>query len=151
MIEENILRDGQASESRLISWKIMPIPARREASGECSVEGNAEHFDRSGGRRMDAIEDFQDRRFAGAVFAEQRMDFALLDVEADVVERANAAKLLGDAGHAHRVSSATGCAFIDASSANRRHVDGDGRVPPQIPSPLPVGAGARLQTTSCSP
>ena len=46
------------------------------------------------GRRMDAVEDLEDRRLARAILAEQRMDLAAEHFETDVVERAHAAECL---------------------------------------------------------
>ena len=46
---------------------------------------------------IDAGQDLHQRRFAGAVFAHQRMDFAGPELEADVAKRCDAAETLGDA------------------------------------------------------
>ena len=46
------------------------------------------------GRLVDAGKDLDERRFAGAVFAEKRQDFTLADIQRDVVERARSAKAL---------------------------------------------------------
>ena len=48
---------------------------------------------------MHAGDDLDQRRFAGAVLAEQRMDLARAHVEVDVLERSDAGERLGDAGH----------------------------------------------------
>ena len=49
---------------------------------------------------MNPVQDLEDRRLAGAVSAEQRMDLAGKDFEADVVKRPHTPKGLGNAGHA---------------------------------------------------
>ena len=55
-------------------------------------------------------EDIHQAGLAGAVFAEQRVDLAALDVQAGVVDGQHVAKALGDVAHAerrgHRVFSA---------------------------------------------
>ncbi len=52
-----------------------------------------------GAGRIDAREDFHQRRFAGAVFADHCMDLALFDGEVHIRERFDAWKRLGDAAH----------------------------------------------------
>ena len=49
---------------------------------------------------MHAGENLDQRRFAGAVVADQRDDFAGVDVEVDVGQRRDRAKVLGDAAQA---------------------------------------------------
>ena len=46
---------------------------------------------------MDAAEDLDEGRFAGAVFAQQGMHFARQNLEVDAAQRPHAAKALGDA------------------------------------------------------
>ena len=58
----------------------------------------AAEADLAGGRRLDAGEDGNQRRFAGAVLAENDVDLAGPKVEIDPVERENAGKLLADPG-----------------------------------------------------
>ena len=53
-------------------------PDRRRLAGEADLAGVG---------LVDARQDFDQRRFAGAVLAEQRMDLAATDVEIDVIER----------------------------------------------------------------
>ena len=66
-----------------------------------------------GSRRLDAGDDLDQRRLAGAVLADQAMHLAGLDVQVDLAQRMHAAEDLGDvleleeAGH-RRDSSATG-------------------------------------------
>jgi hypothetical protein len=48
---------------------------------------------------MNAGENFDKGRFAGAIFPEQGNDFTAVDAEIDAIERPCAAELLGDAAH----------------------------------------------------
>ena len=66
---------------RLISWKIMAMPARRAASAVKLGQRHAVDHDRARRRRLDAVQDLQDRRLAGAVVAEQGVDLARANVE----------------------------------------------------------------------
>ena len=50
--------------------------------------------DRAGGRRQGAGEQVEDRALARAVWADQAEDFALIDLERDVVDRSEAAEAL---------------------------------------------------------
>ena len=72
--------------TRLISWKIIPMPARFEASGLCSVSVRSVDLDLAGAWFVNAVQDLEDRRFAGAVLAEQRMNLATAHVEADIFQ-----------------------------------------------------------------
>ena len=49
--------------------------------------------------RLRARQDFQQRRFAGALLAEQRMDLAGGDLQMHAFQRLDAGKLLGDSCH----------------------------------------------------
>ena len=48
---------------------------------------------------VDAGQDFDQRRFAGAVLAQQRVDLAAADVEIDVIEREGPGEALDESGH----------------------------------------------------
>ena len=48
---------------------------------------------------MEAVENLHQRAFAGAIFAEQRVNFARLDRQVDVVVREHARKALYDVLH----------------------------------------------------
>src|ERR1700722_3491807 len=65
-------------------------------------EWRAIDLDTAGARGMHAVEDFENRRFPGAVLAEQSVNFAAEDFKIDIIEGANAAEMLGYAGHPHR-------------------------------------------------
>ncbi|MNT41147.1 hypothetical protein D3C72_1775000 [compost metagenome] len=52
-----------------------------------------------GAGRIDARKHLHQRRLAGAVFADQRVDLALAHLEADIVQGLHARKRLGDATH----------------------------------------------------
>ena len=58
--------------------------------------------DLAGVRPVHAAEDADQRRFSGAVLADQRVDFARHHVEIDVVQRARRAEVLADAARACR-------------------------------------------------
>ncbi len=65
------------------------------------VDGNGLAIDRNfaGVGALRAGQDLHERRFAGAVFADQCVHFAGLQVERNVFERANTGKRLPDAAH----------------------------------------------------
>ena len=77
-------------------WNTMPMPSLRAARG-LATDGLAvpQHLALVG--RHDAVDHLDQRRFAGAVLAEQRVDLAGLDLEIDVVVGEHARKLLADA------------------------------------------------------
>ncbi len=52
--------------------------------------------DAAAGRRQELGREIEDRRLAGAIRADQRVDRAAIDVERQVLDRGEAAKLLGD-------------------------------------------------------
>ena len=52
-----------------------------------------------GAGRIDARQHLHQRRFAGAVLADDGVDLAFLDAEVDVRQRLDAGKRLGDAAH----------------------------------------------------
>ena len=55
-------------------------------------------FDRAAIRLMRAGDDFDERGFARAIFAEQRVDFARLQIERHALQRAHRAEGFGDGG-----------------------------------------------------
>ena len=65
--------------------------------------------DGAGVERVDAGEDLDERRFAGAVLAEQRDDLAGADVDARIDERLRAAELFRHAAHCQQGRSGLGC------------------------------------------
>ena len=60
------------------------------------IDRRAKQLRRAAGRLQQAGEHFHRRRFAAAVTAEEAEDFALLDGEADVVNRGEVAETLGE-------------------------------------------------------
>ena len=60
------------------------------------IDRRAEQFRRAAGRLQQPGEHFHRRRFAAAVTAEEAEDFALLDGEADVINRGEIAEALGE-------------------------------------------------------
>ena len=62
------------------------LPLEIDLAGICAV-------------RVDAAQDFHQGRFAGPVFAHQRVNLALLDAEIDVVQCLYTGKRFGDVAH----------------------------------------------------
>ena len=78
------------------SWKIVAMPRRWASCGLAKRTVLAVQADGAGVGLVEAGDDLDQRRLAGAVLAEQRMHLAGADVEADPVQRAHAGKRLGD-------------------------------------------------------
>ena len=73
------------------------MPRSSASRGEANDHRLAVDRDLAARRTVDAREDLDQRRFAGAVVAEQAMDLAELDLERDVAQRDHRAEELGDA------------------------------------------------------
>ena len=71
------------------------MPRWRASSGVFGATSTPSTRHGSRGQRDDAGHDFGQRRFAGAVLADQRMDLAAAQVEIDVFDRGNAGVELG--------------------------------------------------------
>ena len=71
--------------TRLISWKIIEMPARWPPRALCSVSGVPSTSIVPSLGHVHAVQDLEDRRFAGAVAAEQRMDLAIGDAQVDAL------------------------------------------------------------------
>ena len=82
------------------SWKTVAMPSVSAALGSASVTGLPSKVMVPEARLMDAGEDLDQRRLAGAVVADQRDDLAGMDVEIDVGQRRDGAEILGDAAQA---------------------------------------------------
>ena len=65
-------------------------------------QGHTADLDRPLVGTMHSVQYLEDRRLAGAVAAQQRMDLAGHDLEGHLVQRTHAAEGLGYAGHADR-------------------------------------------------
>ena len=76
--------------TRLFSWNTMAMPRWRASSGVRGVDLDAVDLHRARGQRDDAGHHLCQRRFAGAVFADQRMDLAAPQLEIDILDRGNA-------------------------------------------------------------
>ena len=94
--EEEVRGDVEAG-TRSSSWKIVAMPAACASRGLAKRTGVAVDRDGALVRRVHAREDVHQRRLAGAVLAEQRVDLAGLQVEIDAAQRLDAAEALGDA------------------------------------------------------
>ncbi|MCY1501378.1 hypothetical protein D9M68_354510 [compost metagenome] len=98
--EEDVLGDRQQRHQRQFlvdddDAKVFAVGDRREATRFATVVDLA--FIGAGG--IDAAQHLHQRRLAGAVFADERVDLAFADLEADIVQRLDARERLGDAPH----------------------------------------------------
>ena len=109
------------------------------------IDGAAVEADLAGIGGVDAGEDLDQRRLAGAVLAEQRMHLAAPDVEVDVVERQRAGEALGQAADMARSGGCAcrgaGCSSIASAMARSRpdRSPGRGHAPERDARPEPVG------------
>ena len=76
----------------------------------------SEHFDPSGRRLGDPAEDVEERRFAGAVWADDTEDVASLDCEADAFQRVHPAIVLLNFSRANR-----DCTIVSVVRERRLH------------------------------
>ena len=81
--------------TRLVSWNTMAMPSAKASDGADSVDRLAveQHF--AGGELVHAGQRLGQRRLAGAVLADDRVDFAVLEREVDILDRGDAAEFLG--------------------------------------------------------
>ena len=79
---------------------MVTMPSRCASCGVAMVTVCSAEGDRAAIGLLRAGEDLEERRLAGAVLAEQRMDLARQHLEVDIVERLHAGKALADPGHA---------------------------------------------------
>ena len=99
--QRDVLGDGQRLEQReMLEHHADAEPARRGGVGD--RDRLALPADLAGGRLQRAVEDLDQRRLAGAVLAEERVDLAGLDGEVDVVVGAERGEVLGDADRLER-------------------------------------------------
>ena len=94
MAQEDVLSDGQV----LIQAEFL-VDGRDAARGAETGSGMRVSSRTAGsipGLSADPGHNLDQGRFAGAVFAEQRADFALVEREIDILERLDAAISLGD-------------------------------------------------------
>ena len=82
-------------------WNTMPTPAAIASAGECRVTWLPVDLDRAGVRRLHAVEDLHQRRLAGAVLPDDRVDGAAPDVDVDVVVGDHAREALADPAQPH--------------------------------------------------
>ena len=72
------------------------------AAGVQRIRGGkrtAIEFDLPGVGNVSAAQNFHERAFAGAVFADERVNFARADFKGNILERARGAEALLDPGH----------------------------------------------------
>ena len=97
----------------------------------------------AGVRRVDTGEDFDQRRLAGAVLAEQRVDFAAPDVEIDAVERQRSGESLGEARHFEKPAGRRGVLDEQFGLGHPRRASPVGGAPGAASMPKwPAGARA---------
>ena len=70
------------------------MPAALASCGEANATGFAVEADAAAVRLVDAADQLDQRRFARAVFADQRVDFARLHVEIDPMQRLHARRMI---------------------------------------------------------
>ena len=85
--------------NRFSSWCTKAMPPRIEPPTVSRGISDAVELDRAGARRDHAAEDLHQRRFAGAVLADEADHFARADGKADVVQRLDAGIHLRDSRH----------------------------------------------------
>ena len=78
------------------SCGMVTMPAAIASCGEAKWHGLPSTSDRAAVGTIHAAQDADERRFAGAVLADDGMDFAERDVEVDIVERDRRAEPLAD-------------------------------------------------------
>ena len=81
--------------TRLFSWNTMAMPRWRASSGVRGAASTPSTSILPEVERDDAGHHFCQRRFAGAVLADQRMDLAAAQLEIDVLDRGHAGIELG--------------------------------------------------------
>ena len=115
------------------------MPAAQASRGLLQASGLPETRISPSSGVIDAGEDLDQRRLAGAVLADQRRHFARPQRETDIVQRAHAGKALGDARHRQdrRASAPMSCgAGVELSAAIGSDVSGS----EERRAPAPVGA-----------
>ena len=77
-------------------WKTMPIPSRRAAAGFGTVTRSPRHRSLPAGGLECAVDDLDERRLAGAVFAQQRVNLSGRQAQRHPVVRGEVAEALDD-------------------------------------------------------
>ena len=115
-----LIGDPSSSDSAMFSaavsasnsekcWKTMPMPSFLRDARAGDPDRLALPEDLAGIRLQRAEQHLDQRRLAGAVLAEQCMDFALGDVEIDMVARRQRAEYLGQATNLEQVRAIVIC------------------------------------------
>ena len=89
--DEDVLRDRQVGEQRSAPGRSIATPASRAAAGLAGPR-RARRCAAARVGQMHAGEDLDERRLAGAVFADERMDLAGAQVDRDVDQRLDRAE-----------------------------------------------------------
>ena len=136
--EDDVLGDGQRRHEHEVlvhHADAAAIASRAEANVDrLAVQRGSRP--RPGG---EPVEDVHQRRLAGAVLAEQRMDLAAADVEVDVVVGDDPRVALGDAAHLEDVSGAP-ATVVWRYSDRRQRLEGG-------PQERPLASGRSSRTT----
>ena len=91
----NVLRDREIRKERRLL--INAGDAELVRGGRCELlHALATNVDLAAVRPMRAGDEFDERRFACAIFPEQRVDFSRLQIEGDTFQRAYGAESLAD-------------------------------------------------------
>ena len=94
-LQEHVVEDGQAGHQREIL--VDGVDAERaRVDDRFQLHGLAEDRDLAGVGPVEAREDLDERRLAGAVVADQAEHLALAQVQAHVAQRRDRAEALGD-------------------------------------------------------
>jgi len=101
MAEEDVLGHGELGEEQQLLIDGRDAAFGRLARGDGLQLGVAD-ADRAAVGRVDAGDDLDQRRLAGAVLAEQRMHLAGVHVEVDVAQHPDAGEGLRDAAERQR-------------------------------------------------
>ncbi len=85
--EEHVLEHGQRGHERELLVRSVAMPASSASRGERNATGSPSTSELAVVRLDGAADDLAERRLAGAVLADERVDLAGRDRDADIVER----------------------------------------------------------------
>src|SRR5262249_3539161 len=115
--EHDVLRDRQLrDEAELLIDR--RDAERLRVARRVDGDGAPVDLDRARVAPVGAAEDLHQRRLAGAVFTEQDVHFARVEIEADAVERDDARKRLPDAPHRERGTARSGGQGVKGSASS---------------------------------
>jgi hypothetical protein len=97
---------GSASARFLIDHRD-PVPSRKRGTSDLDAIACEANFARR--RRYHAGQDLDQRRLAGPVLSDDRVDLAAAKLEIDILQRGNAPIFLGDLSHFQKRSFGKRC------------------------------------------